>query len=103
VTTTLTIQAQFICKPRVLRVTEATARAFQIDTIMVGNIIQFDTHGNGISAEFFAESYQQRFGNIPLAIDTLVPSMNFSMRVTNHTDAPATFEAVWDVEKVGER
>jgi len=99
VTTTLTIQAQFVCKPRVLRMTEDAARAFQIEAIIVGNRCQFDA-SNGVSAQFFAESYQQRFGNIPLAIDTLFPALNFSMKVTNHTDAPAVFEAMWEVEKL---
>lgn len=96
---TLTIQPQITCKPRVLRLTEDTAKAFEIEDIMVGHRSQFAA-AFSVSGKMFSESYQARFGYIPLKIDTVHLSMNFSMRVRNRIGIPATFEAIWDVEGI---
>jgi hypothetical protein len=95
--TSLSVQSTIYCVPRVLRVTEETAECFEILNIRVGNMLQID---QPVIAKFFAESFQSRFGNIPLRIDPIKPSINFTMGVANRTNTPHVFEAMWDVEEV---
>lgn len=83
----------YIFKPRVLRVTEG-CQAFVIEGITVGRNAQL----------FGAKKFSRYRGDNLLRvmhIDAVGPAVNFTMVVSNQTNRPATFDALWEGDRTG--